>query len=526
MLLHEVLKETAINDPDRIAVDGGRSRISFRELEQSGAALAETLSGLGLESSENVAILLDKSIEAILAFLGVLKAGGCYVPLDVSAPVKRLSYIFQDAGIKMVITGAKQRQVLEEILKTQPVETIIVLGHEDGSGSFLEGVEGENIHRVCWPANKKENLPCGPSVAEDQPAYILYTSGSTGNPKGVVLSHRNALSFVRWACAYFNIGSGDVLSSHAPFYFDLSVFDIYVSLLAGAKLCLVPKAASAFPASLAKFIREKGISTWYSVPSVLVNLALHGNLEPTEFSRLKRIIYAGEAFPVRYLKELMKKLPHACFYNLYGPTETNVVTYYPIKEKAEEIGGDIPIGYACPYAEIRVLTEEGKEACPGERGELVARGASLMLGYLDKPELTGRVIRPVRLDGQEANYYFTGDVVLVLEPGKYRFIGRKDHMVKVRGFRVELEEIEAALMKHGKIRACLVQCQEDEGQGAFLRAYVECSGPVAGEDILQFLKRTLPEYMIPYDIRFVDELKRNERGKIHRSHIPNGMEGK
>ena len=515
MLLHDLLTDAAKHVPDNIAVAAGGSCISYIELDNASTRLADLLLSGERNNGGHIAILLDKSIEAIIAIFGILKSGSAYVPLDLSAPASRQEYILKDADIKTVITCERIWNTPNSVLKGYPYERAILIGHDC---KIDLGNYNGTVNIFDW---KKNGFPMDEhevNISEEDPAYILYTSGSTGFPKGVILSHGNAMCFIQWAHAYFNIKPADVLSSHAPFYFDLSIFDIFVSIKAGAKLCLVSKGVSSFPLSLGKFIEENNITTWYSVPSVLVNLLLHGGLEARSLDSLARILYAGDVFPVKYLRQLRAKLPHVRFYNLYGPTETNVITYYEITEKPAEMEDEIPIGHACPYTDIRVIDENGEIAGVGQKGELVVRGASLMKGYLGKKEWTEKVIRPTGIPALEDNrYYFTGDVVKVLAEDKYRFVGRKDHMVKVMGFRVELEEIESALLKHEQIQECIVKYipGDNTGKGK-LKAYIVNHGILEESEIVRFLKKSLPDYMIPQEYETGGLLEKNSRGKTIR----------
>src|SRR5262249_21575276 len=242
--------------------------------------------------------------------------------------------------------------------------------------------------------------------------YLLYTSGSTGNPKGVILSHRNAMTFVEWGADTFGVTEQDRLSNHAPLHFDLSVFDIYVALRCGACVDLVPDEIAPFPIELARWIEAERISIWYSVPSALTRLLLHGQLERFEYTALRHVLFAGEVFPVKYLRDVMSRLPHGTFSNLYGPTETNVCTYYTVPRLAPDRTEEIPIGRACANTEVFAVDETGRVVGPGETGELLVRSPTVMLGYWGLPEKTAQVLvaNPLQSAYHEP-VYRTGDFV-------------------------------------------------------------------------------------------------------------------
>ena len=239
-----------------------------------------------------------------------------------------------------------------------------------------------------------------PTVAADASrsasdlAYILYTSGSTGVPKGVMLSHANAIAFVDWAAAEFEVGEDDRLSSHAPLHFDLSVLDLYVAAKAGAALVLVPGQLALFPSELGRWIRDAGITVWYSVPSILTLLVLRGKLAETTLPNLRTILFAGEVFPTKYLHQLMQLLPHVRFANLFGPTETNVCTWYEVPRWEGEPPLSIPIGKPACGDEIFAVADDGSLAPPGEVGELYVRGPSVMQGYWADDERTAATLLP------------------------------------------------------------------------------------------------------------------------------------
>jgi amino acid adenylation domain-containing protein len=356
-------------------------------------------------------------------------------------------------------------------------------------------------------------------------AYILYTSGSTGTPKGVMISHRSSLTFVAWAATCTGLSDQDRVCSPAPLHFDLSVFDIFATCQAAACMVVLPEMTSTFPARLAEWMEQERISVWYSVPSILTMLATYGNLRGLGLSELRTIIFAGEVFPVKHLTRLMAELPGARYFNWYGPTETNVCTSFEVlvTEDRTELAAPVPIGKACANADVFAVTSEGRRVSrPAEEGELYVRGPGLMRGYWDQPDKTREVL--VRNPFQEAYdepAYRTGDLVTLDAEGNYVFLGRRDGMVKTRGYRVELGEVEAALYAHPAIREAVVLPVPDELLGSRLRAViaVDGSGALTRQEVLEHCLRRLPRYMVPDAVEFCEALPRTSTGKVDRTRL-------
>ena len=514
MLLHDLLTRSARRNPEKTAVRDSKGSLLYKELDEQSNYLAQILIENGCTRNDNVGIFLDKSIYSIVSIFGVLKAGACYVPFDTSAPLGRLEYISKDAHIRILISETRKIPDIKKISAHYRYSSVLLMDRENDD---CHKENEEPYKRITFDhRGNTRSESSNPPLEEESPAYILYTSGSTGYPKGVVLSHRNALCFVEWAYEYFAISPSDIFSSHAPLHFDLSIFDIFVSIMAAAQLCLLPKGISSFPRSLGMFLEKHKITTWYSVPSILVHLLFYGNLESLRLDSIQRIIYAGEPFPMKYLKELIRLIPHARFYNLYGPTETNVITCFQIPKRIDQMNDEIPIGSPCPYADIRVIKENGDRARKNEKGELIVKGGSLMRGYLNKPESTEGVMKEVCFsNGEGGEYYCTGDIVKVIDDDLLQFICRKDNMIKKNGFRIEIEEIEATLLRHDSVKECAVKVLDD-GRSKRLKAYIVSDRKMEKSGIIHYAAQYLPQYMIPDEIEFRDYLVKSSRGKIDR----------
>ena len=516
-LLHQYLRDSAAANPGATAViDRGRT-LSYEELDTRSGRLAGLLVDLGVARGDRVGFYLDKSLESVIAIFGILKAGAAYVPFDSNAPAARLGYIAANAGIRHLLTGVEKAAEWTRLVECgADLETLVVLNGEPDAGDAPSAV------RCIGRAALEKHHPAPPSegaIAYDL-AYILYTSGSTGNPKGVMLSHQNAMAFVEWAVDEVGVAPTDRLSSHAPFHFDLSIFDIFAAVKAGAALILVPPEASFFPVDVASFIRDQEITIWYSVPSILAMLTQRGALETGDFPKLRTLLFAGEVFPTKFLRRLMGFLPHVAFYNLYGPTETNVCTYYRVPELPSEQTEPIPIGRAIANDEVFAVTPDGTPAKRGEEGELYVRGATVMQGYWADPGrsaaalVANPLVDPAVPGGDLV--YRTGDLVCELPDGSYKFLGRRDHQIKSRGYRIELGDIESAMYAHPDVVECAVVAVPDELISNRIKAFAVVRNGLTRASLVRFCATRIPKYMIPESIDIWDELPKTSTGKIDR----------
>ncbi len=508
-VLQQLLTKSAKAYPDKPAVWARGRSITYRELDERSNQLAHLLRQRGIQKGDRVGLFFPKCVESIVSMLGVLKAGGVYVPLDPQAPADRVGYIISNCGVRILITTADKRKELSA--DALGLIEAFVLTEGEGNGADL----------IAWSQLSQFTAANAPQVmsVETDLAYILYTSGSTGRPKGVMLTHQNALTFVEWCAEEFQVGSEDRLSNHAPLHFDLSVFDVYNTLEAGATVYLITEDLALFPTSLANFIEAQKITIWYSVPSALMLLLLHGRLTPEKLNSLRVILFAGEVFPMKYLRQLAEISKNSELYNLYGPTETNVCTFYRVERERLASMEKLPIGIACANTECFSVTPEGKLAVKGEAGELYVRGPSVTYGYWADPEKTHRMVVPNHFqENFEEKMYRTGDIVTVGEDGNYYFQGRRDSQIKSRGYRIELGEIESALLSHPGVREAAVLAVPDEVIGNRIRAVVvpHIAGSLGVLELQQYCASRVPKYMIPELVDLYDELPKTSTGKIDR----------
>lgn len=518
-LLQQLLERSAKQYPAKEAVIYKTHSITYQELDVVSNQLAHVLRSTGIERGDRVGIYLNKSIEAVAAIFGILKAGAAYVPLDPSAPVKRVAFIIDNCGLKALV-GSQAKITTLKGLELSSVQCVVLTdGESKHDSDFLKRKVVSWAQVLQAPATS----PLDPTLIEDDLAYILYTSGSTGTPKGVMISHRASLTFVNWAYDCFQVQPTDRLSNHAPFHFDLSIFDIFTAIKAGATVLLVPPALSVFPMNLANFIEEQQITIWYSVPSALTRLLLYGALSRHQFSHLRIVLFAGEVFPIKYLRQLMEQIAHPKYYNLYGPTETNVCTYLAVPEISPDRVDPLSIGKACANSEVLVVNEQHEIVGPGEVGELYVRGPSLMTGYWGMPEKSQQVLVPYVVHpafGPEI-VYRTGDLVKEAPDGNYLFLGRRDNMIKSRGYRIELGEIETALYSHPAVLEAAVIPIPDEQIGNQIKAVVVAQDGMAlsKSALLSFCAERLPKYMIPGIIEFHHSLPKTSTGKVDKTRL-------
>ena len=508
-LIHGALQRAAQKAPDSPAVVDREVILSYSELDWRSDQVAARLIELGVSVGDRVGLYLPKSLHAVVGIYGILKAGAAYVPIDPSTKATRASYIAGNCDVKHLISVVGKKSMWPAFAESG-VENVLVM---DGDPAL--DIEGLHVHGQSWIGDAAE--PELPRLISQDLAYILYTSGSTGNPKGVMLTHRNCLSFVEWAVDEYDVSSSDRLSSHAPFHFDLSTFDLYAAAVAGASVFLVPKAVSLLPVEIKKFIESREISVWYSVPSILTMLVEMGGLEQGDLPSLRTLLFAGEVFPTKYLSRLMGRLPSVQFANLYGPTETNVCTAYTVPALPDEDGPTISIGAAIADVETFVVDDKDNLVAVGEVGELLVRGPTVMAGYWGDDEMTSRKLTSSPIPNHLGDpVYRTGDLVEELPDGNYRFVGRRDNQIKSRGYRIELGDIEAALNAHPVVLEAVAVAVADELISNRIVSFVSIGEQVTESELQHFCGERVPKYMVPEAIHIRQALPKTSTGKIDR----------
>ncbi|MFJ7913136.1 amino acid adenylation domain-containing protein [Kitasatospora sp. NPDC096204] len=507
--LDQYLSRTAERLPDGEAVVGSDGRgITFRELHRLSAKVAAYLSRHGVGPGDRVGLLLPKSPETVAVMLGTLRAGAAYVPIDANGPAERAAKILSDCAVRVAFTTPDALLRLDRTA-AQPHLTPVLLA----PGAQEPSDTSHAVWADVLAADEKDAPRVEPDP--DRLAYLLYTSGSTGTPKGVAITHRNAVSFVEWASAAFAVTEADRLSGHAPFHFDLSVFDVYAALRNGAGVHLIDTDLAASPRHLARFVSSRRITIWYSAPAILGAI---GAMEPAPPAPadLRLVLFAGEPFPPAKLRRIKQTWPGPDYFNLYGPTETNVCTYHPIPDEVPDDRHDqYPIGAPCSHCDA-LLVDEDHKPVDGEEGFLAIAGPSVFPGYW-------RDGRPVQAashfttdDGRL--WYDTGDVVR-REGGVFVFRGRRDRMVKRHGYRIELDEIEKALAAHPELSDAAVVSTDSDGQCVITAFIVAPTGAPSAPDLKRYTQGYLPRYMLPDRFQALEELPRTSTGKTDYRHL-------
>ncbi|WUU11835.1 amino acid adenylation domain-containing protein [Streptomyces sp. NBC_00663] len=514
--IHQLVGERARTTPSAAAVtDGDGTTYTYAELDLLSARLARTLLAHGIAPDDRVCLLLPKSAVAVSAMLAVLRCGAVYVPLDPRSPTARLRTVLRRCAPRWIIADPVYAAVLEECRDP------------DGSGgprvlwSRAADEQGRRPGDVPWEeAAGADDGPCPELSAPSGLAYIMFTSGSTGVPKGVPITHDSVAHFARWLAGHFDIGAGDRLSGHPAFHFDLSVLDVYTALTSGAELRLVPDSATFMPERLAGFIRDARLTQWCSVPSVLVAMRARDVVGQDDFPELRRVMWCGDELPADTLGYWMRRLPHVRFTNLYGPTEATVASAFHTVTAVPDDREQIPIGRAIPGEGLAVFTSEGRLAEAGVTGDLCISGAGLTPGYWRDPDGTARSFFEFPA-GSGTRWYRTGDLARTDSSGLLSFRGRQDRQIKSLGYRIELDEVALAVNSlAGVDQAAVVAVPTPGFEGRQIcAACTTDSGTERDPALLRAeLLRILPAYMVPTRWLWLPRIPVNANGKTdHRA---------
>lgn len=490
----EYLRESAQRYPDKIALVDEEREITFAELDCEARQLASAIiENCGNIKNQPIAAYMKKSIDCIIAFLGIVYSGNFYSPLDIKMPISRIEKIINVLQPVAVIYQDKMPNDIE--ITGKPISMQKALREKA---------------KACEEANYF-------NVLDSDPVYVLFTSGSTGLPKGVVISHRSVIDYTEWLYNKFHFDEHTVFGNQAPFYFDNSILDIYSTLKNGATMNIIPERLFPFPRKLLEYINENRINTLFWVPSALIGVANSDALTEIRLKYIEKILFCGEVMPNKQLNMWRREYPNILYANLYGPTEiTDVCTYYIVdREFADE--ESLPIGFACENTEILVLNDKDKLVEEDEIGELCVRGICLSMGYYGDFEKSGKVFVQNPLNDKYSDLiYRTGDLVKYNQRGELIYICRKDYQIKHQGYRIELGEIETICSSMDGIeRVCAVY--DDVNKKIVLFCCLQKSAKeITEKKIYKWMKERLPAYMLPAVIDIKEQLPINANGKIDR----------
>lgn len=503
--LFDLFGSIAENFPDNPALEIDDDQYTYDDLNIRIRKLAKYFKDLGLSSGDGVVICLPKSLELYLSIYATLFSGAYYIPIDYNVPEKRLQSIISNICPKLVICGYGQAEKISRVEFSDKLKIVAVKQTKNEE----RNLSNEHLYDLSdWRVYEPE---LGPSKGNlDSIAYVLYTSGSTGKPKGIVHTHRSALAFVIWAKEALNLSSKDRIANYSSLSFDLSVFDVFCTAQAGATLIPVPERLMGRMNMIYKFISRNQITIWYSVPSVLLRAGFQ-ELPSNSLETLRHCVLAGEVINKPALIEFMNKIiGNFKIHNWYGPTETNVITYYEITREGLNNNRPVSIGKPCPYVNTNLLQTGDEESA--DKGELLVDSPTLMLGY-KKWDDEGLELAQTQIDGK--NYYSTGDIVSLDENQDFNYHGRKDRMEKISGYRIDLGEIESVLNGFPEILEAGVVVDVNGGKKEILAGIVsEVMDDKVIENVRHSCREFLPSYMIPNSICRLEALPRGNREKI------------
>lgn len=478
--------------PDKPAVVDEQGTDTYRQLAHSARAVGTGLVERGLRPNMVVAVMIGKNRKALSAFWGITYAGGIYAPMDCGAPAERLRKIFEVLCPAYVLTDAENAAAAAQLVCGEQI-------------LYWEELTDTKPDEDRLTAIQKRRI-------DVDPLYIICTSGSTGVPKGVVISHRAVIDFTEESSEVMDFSEKESFANQAPFYFDASVPDLYCTIRNSATLHIIPEKWFSFPIRVLEYIRKEKINAIFWVPSALIVTANLRALPEVDVTCLKKIMFCGEVMPVKQYNMWKKYVPDAVYVNYYGPSETTYASTYYIIDRNFSPEETLPIGNAAVNTDVLILNECNRECERGEIGELCIRGSGVALGYYNNPEKTEEafVQNPLTPFYRDIMYR-TGDLVKRNERDEIMYVGRRDFQIKHMGYRIEMGEIEAAVMGIDQVqRAC---CIYNRRKQTIILLY---AGTISSEQVKEEVKEKVPAYMVPGIIKQLDQLPMNANGKVDR----------
>ena len=528
----EFIERSAERYPDKLAVADENGGVTYSQLELMAKKIGAWIHKMtGGEHRKPVAVLLDKKPESVAAYMGVMYSGNFYVVLDAEMPDARAEAILGTLRPAAIVTDSVHMERAEKMVRDHvSAATSSAEASQAGSCNLSDSVAEASCTAIFNLDDLDGDVPVDVlkdirrKMIDTDPAYALFTSGSTGVPKGAVVSHANIIAYINWYTETFGIDENTVFGNQTPFYFSMSVSDLYSTLKSGATLYIIPKAYFTFPMKLMEFLATYKINTIYWVPSALQIVANYKMFQYAKLPELKKVLFAGEVMPTRPLNYWIQNLPDAMYANLFGPTETTDICTYYIVDRPFKDDEPLPMGYACDNCDVFVIDSNGCEVSPdvdpetgySREGELYVRGSFVALGYYGNDEKTrdAFVQNPLN-DKYPELVYRTGDLVKYNRYGELVYISRKDYQIKHMGYRIELGEIEAAAGAIDGIRS--YACIYDEADDKIVFIYEGRKKDDA--ELLEAFRRRVPHYMEPGRFVRVTAMPHNANGKIDRKRL-------
>jgi amino acid adenylation domain-containing protein len=514
-LLHQMVSEGAARRPDAQAVSCGGRSLTYAELDAAANGIAQALRAAGVQRGYRVALQVPKDLEMLPAVYGVLKAGAAFVPLSAADPVERRAFVVSDCDVSALVASASAAAEVVGAVGHDAFRLAIVVpdGSDEPAGSGTGALGCPTVTYADAIADPSAGDPAVPMVDLDL-AFVMYTSGSTGVPKGVMQTHRALLACTDWWTSLIGVGEDDRLAVVAPLHFIASAFVYFAAASVGATAVVVQ---DRFLRDLGTVLRDERATFSLSVPTPYVAMARAGL--PGGLPDLRALVFGGDRFPPRDLRALREVLPDVPMWHCYGSTEACGLTYYRVLEPPAQ-DEYVPIGRGWGNTEVFAVDDAGSVAGVGEEGELYVRGSVVMKGYWGHPDRNGEVLVQNPLTPHIPEIVFrTGDMVRQRPDGNYEFLGRRDQQIKVRGFRIELGEIDAAMQSHPAVLEAAAVALPDPEWGNVIVGFVvpKDEGVATGAEIRSHVSERLPRVMVPRRILVVEELPRTSTDKIDRA---------
>jgi amino acid adenylation domain-containing protein len=520
-LVHEYLTLSAKRFPDKEALICGEERWTYRSIDQFSDQLACALVNMGMNLQDRIIVFLDNCAESVISLYGILKAGGTFVILNSSIKARKLSYILQDSGATIMITNTHKAEVVSVAIDGLQKPCRILW---TGDSSHIP--EALSSYSLSWNSlfqdlNTIDKSSQFEKVSNNSRkcididlANLIYTSGSTGEPKGVMSSHQNMIAASRSIIQYLENTSEDVILNVLPLSFDYGLYQVIMAFMFGGSVVL--EKSFLYPIRVLELLGKRGITGFPLVPTIVTFMLNMRNLNKYDVSSIRYMTNTAAALPVEHIRKLRTLMPQVRLYSMYGLTECKRVSYLPPEELDQRPSS---VGKAIPNSEVFIVDENGGEVAPGEIGELVIRGAHVMQGYWNSPELTAKTFRNGRRLGERL--LFSGDLFRQDEEGYLYFVGRKDDMIKTKGERVSPREIENVLCELEGVSEAAVIGIPDKILGQAIKAFiVNCSGVhLTGKKVLRHCTNQLEIFMVPKYMEFVQTLPRTPNGKIDKKSL-------